>query len=519
MTLSSFRLVVLAFVLLLTLVAAAKSFHVEHQGRLWQWTELVRALDGYIKVVDRGRHSRFWNFMAAWYQSPHAIAAAADIHMAEEGVGGAIGDDDDVAGMLAGAAAAAAVAAAAAAAAVAVGRQRKTPSTILVDDWVALWIMGKGEDDLGELVIGYVLDLYGPGRRHGYVHLDSADAQTDAAFVKIRIHSLDLESRRVTPRSDGVQFDAFAVKGIARRLVLPPADGWLHEDERCELMAGLDGIREGARRELKARQEAASKAKEARDAKARAAGRDDASKLTVELMKEELRARKKRGELIAGVSGARGDLLERLQAARQEVPNIPDLPLVTPPGNGADGGANGTGGAGGDGAAGGGDNDGDAGDGAREGRRPAPVGGLGGENMRAEDHEEDRGDDNGIGDAAGSGLGDCETAVDDNCAIDSGPTGDDQGAAVGTAALVGQRLSGTVFDINTGTDGTYPGTLVAHIEGSEEPFLVHYDDGDVISYNAADWEKDIQLSDDTVRYCKCARCMSAYGRRGKRIVV
>ena len=67
----------LAILLLATTVilATADSFHVEHQGRQWQWAELVRALDGYIKIVDRGRHSRFWNFMAAWYQSPHTVPA------------------------------------------------------------------------------------------------------------------------------------------------------------------------------------------------------------------------------------------------------------------------------------------------------------------------------------------------------------------------------------------------------------------------------------------------------------
>ena len=71
----------------LTLAAAAlpacraggHNFHVEHDGRQWQWTELVRALDGYITVVDRGRHSRFWNFMAAWYQSPGAAAVVGGV--------------------------------------------------------------------------------------------------------------------------------------------------------------------------------------------------------------------------------------------------------------------------------------------------------------------------------------------------------------------------------------------------------------------------------------------------------
>ena len=119
--------------------AVQQNLHVEHEGRTWQWSELVRALDGYITIVDRGRHSRFWNFMAAWYQDPDALAAAAveaDDATATMDEGG---DDDDAeaAANLAGDAAAAAAAAALGAA----GRaRRRTPSTILVDDWVALWI-------------------------------------------------------------------------------------------------------------------------------------------------------------------------------------------------------------------------------------------------------------------------------------------------------------------------------------------------------------------------------------------
>ena len=53
-----------------------RRWHVYFEGRWWQWSELVRALDGYIKIVDRGRHSRFWNGMAGHYQAPAAQPAA-----------------------------------------------------------------------------------------------------------------------------------------------------------------------------------------------------------------------------------------------------------------------------------------------------------------------------------------------------------------------------------------------------------------------------------------------------------
>ena len=46
-----------------------RAWHVQFEGRWWQWSELIRALDGYIKIVDRGRHSRFWNGMAGHYQA------------------------------------------------------------------------------------------------------------------------------------------------------------------------------------------------------------------------------------------------------------------------------------------------------------------------------------------------------------------------------------------------------------------------------------------------------------------
>ena len=50
-------------------VSKRRTWHVFHDGRWWQWTALVRAHDGYIKVTDRGRAARFWNVMAAHYQS------------------------------------------------------------------------------------------------------------------------------------------------------------------------------------------------------------------------------------------------------------------------------------------------------------------------------------------------------------------------------------------------------------------------------------------------------------------
>ena len=49
-----------------------RSYHVYHNGRWWQWAALVRALDGYVTQVDRGRHSRFWNGMAGWVQAEAA---------------------------------------------------------------------------------------------------------------------------------------------------------------------------------------------------------------------------------------------------------------------------------------------------------------------------------------------------------------------------------------------------------------------------------------------------------------
>eukprot|EP00966_Prymnesium_polylepis_P301284 6961576-Prymnesium_polylepis.1 len=49
-----------------------RSYHVYYNGRWWQWSALVRALDGYVTQVDRGRHSRFWNGMAGWVQAEAA---------------------------------------------------------------------------------------------------------------------------------------------------------------------------------------------------------------------------------------------------------------------------------------------------------------------------------------------------------------------------------------------------------------------------------------------------------------
>ena len=60
----------------------------------------------------------------------------------------------------------------------------------------------------------------------------------------------------------------------------------------------------------------------------RVAGQTDINKLTVGLIKEELRARRARGEPIPRLGDGRAEALEILAAARRAAPNIPQAPTA-----------------------------------------------------------------------------------------------------------------------------------------------------------------------------------------------
>ena len=62
----------------------------------------------------------------------------------------------------------------------------------------------------------------------------------------------------------------------------------------------------------------------------RTAGQTDISKLTVDLIKEELRLRRARGEDIPRLPTSRGEALEMIADARRTVPNIPAPPVDDP---------------------------------------------------------------------------------------------------------------------------------------------------------------------------------------------
>ena len=62
----------------------------------------------------------------------------------------------------------------------------------------------------------------------------------------------------------------------------------------------------------------------------RTAGQTDISKLTVDLIKEELRLRRARGEDIPRLPTSRGEALEMIADARRAVPNIPAPPVADP---------------------------------------------------------------------------------------------------------------------------------------------------------------------------------------------
>lgn len=95
-------------------------------------------------------------------------------------------------------------------------------------------------------------------------------------------------------------------------------------DDLARLDARRDELRAAAERAIAERAAADAERAAARAEKARKQGRTDPSKLTVELIMEELRMRQERGEDISTVPAKRkNDLVTALAAARQSAPDIP----------------------------------------------------------------------------------------------------------------------------------------------------------------------------------------------------
>jgi hypothetical protein len=89
-------------------------------------------------------------------------------------------------------------------------------------------------------------------------------------------------------------------------------------------------LREAAIAAANERAAAKAHARAVADQVKRTAGQTDISKLTVYLIKEELRLRRARGEDIPRLPTSRGEALEMIANARRAVPNIPAPPVADP---------------------------------------------------------------------------------------------------------------------------------------------------------------------------------------------
>ena len=268
------------------------SYHVYYEGRWWQWAALVRALDGYVTQVDRGRHARFWNGLAGWVQAEAARPEARRQ------------------------AAAAERAAAAAEEAPEVEEEEESVGTVKRCDFVAVWILGETPEDPGQMEIGNVRAIYGRAAKKGFLQKDATDpASANGDVLKLELFDYDEESGELKPRAGGVRF--LGVAAAQAHAVLAPARTstagvlCLPDDERRALSDAQVGLTATAVKVIREQVAARAARKDALAAEKRTAGTTDPSKLTAELLREELKLRRERRD------DRRAAALEQARATRR----------------------------------------------------------------------------------------------------------------------------------------------------------------------------------------------------------
>ena len=291
-----------------------RSFHVWYEGRWWSWSQLVRALDGYITEADRGRQSRFWNVMAAHYQSLAAGGVArATATTAREA---ALEDDDDLED-----------------ADVEADPAELRGASVRAGDVVTIWLVGSSATEPGNMAFVRVRALFARGPNVGYkpkVELDISCR--DAGWLNGDL--LLCDGPRLALRTSGVRFIKVATADVVQRVDVQSTEhrgvlelGAVHA---AALQLRQPELREAAIAAASERAAAKARAKAVADQVKRVAGHTDVSKLTVDLIKEELRLRRARGEDIPKLPTSRGQALDMLAAARRTAPDIPAPPAPAP---------------------------------------------------------------------------------------------------------------------------------------------------------------------------------------------
>jgi|LauGreSuBDMM15SN_2_FD.fasta_scaffold32147_1 hypothetical protein len=288
------------------------AYGVYMNGRWWKWNSLVRALDGFVKIEDRGRKMRFWNGMGGHYQAPaarrEARAAAHAAAMAAEGLGDGEHGEEDAED----------------------GDTLPEDGAIQRGSFVAVWKMGTREDSPGELVVVKVHALAQRAPKKGYVMADSTNPTVaEAGFLKAERYEYDEATHQLRRLATGGLVARFLRLPAAdtHKLLSPEADGTnlrLPEAEAAALHSALPALREMAIAFLRRMTAAKARAHAAGEQRLREAGAKDITKLTKTLLLEELKARKERGEDVTFTTTLKKDALQlELMAARRAAPDIP----------------------------------------------------------------------------------------------------------------------------------------------------------------------------------------------------
>ena len=287
-----------------------RSYHVYHNGRWWQWAALVRALDGYVTQVDRGRHSRFWNGMAGWVQAEAARPEARRAAAAAATAAAARGDEEELEE--------------------ADDASPASSGKITRGQYLAVWPVGEKEEQPGALEHVQVRAIYTRAPKKGFLMKNAADPSVDdGSQLKVERLQFDASTGELRPMASGQRFGRVAVHEVhsalhPTRIAGQPGVLQLPAAEQHAIDERIDELRAAAIETIRERRLARERAKQKKEDLRRREGREDVERLTVPLMQEELRARRTRGEDIEVALTSRRDELRRaLLAARAANPDIP----------------------------------------------------------------------------------------------------------------------------------------------------------------------------------------------------
>ena len=179
--------------------------------------------------------------------------------------------------------------------------------------FAAVWRPAQSEADAGRLEIVRVRELLVRGPKAGYRVQEEMDISSkDGGWLKGDLLEYEPATNHVQARSSGVRFIKVACVDVVQPVHMQSTGerGVLQlVPTECDALAAREPqLREAACAAARDRAVAKQHAKEVADQVKRVAGQTDMSKLTIDLIKQELRARRERGER-TGLRHSRSSLL------------------------------------------------------------------------------------------------------------------------------------------------------------------------------------------------------------------